>query len=1002
MITKQNINLPIAVSIDTKTDPFQLSLSNIESMVNGVFTKDKRLGKRNGYALLASLPTDSMASTLNTFKGNLTAIGNTLSSYSEAAGELVNKGYFQPVQLDVVPLVRSSYNQSSQDAAVAPNGLVCATFLDGDGNTKYQISDSVTGQSIVAPVTLPNSGVAAKVFVLGNYFIVTFLRSVSGTARLSYIAIPQNNLLSPTAPANLSSAVSSATTAAYDGYVSNNQLFIAWNASDGGGAIRATTLDLNLNQGSTSATTSVTADRLSLTVDSSGSTDVIWISYYTSSGTTLHVLALNQILVQILAPTLLDTKVVNQLTNTAINGVCTTLYQVTNSYSFDSGVRTDIIESNTMTIAGVAGTAGIVVRGQGLASRAFLVNSVIFFLATYSSDYQPTYFLINGSGKVVAKLAYSNGGGYITTKVLPNVTVSGSTVAISYLYKDLITSVNKQQGAPSVNGIYSQTGVNLATFDLAFRNLVTAEIGNNLHIAGGFLWAYDGINTVEHNYHLWPDLVEVGTATTGGNLTAQQYFYQVVYEWTDAQGNIHRSAPSIPITVTTTGTTSANTINISTLRITYKSLVRIVIYRWSTAQQNYYQVTSVSSATLNSTASDAVAYVDTQADSSIIGNQLIYTTGGVVENIAAPACSTISLFGTRLVLVDSEDKSLVWYSKPVIEATPVEMSDLFTVYVNPTTTGQGPVTCLEQMDDKLILFKENSPSYITGQGPDITGANNDFSEPVFINAPIGCTNQQSIVLTPEGLQFQSNKGIWLLQRSLGSRYIGDRVEGFNDATVVAASLIPDTNQVRMLLDTGTALMYDYYYDRWGTFSNVPAISNTIYNGLHTYLTSTGEVRQETPDLYTDVNHPVLMSITTGWVNLQGLQGYQRFYQLYLLATYLSPHTLSVGIAYDYNKSLQQNSVIHPNNFSGVYGSVDPSTGVPYYGTGQAFGGPGNKEQWRVFPFKQKCESFQVTIQENFDGSFGTVPGAGLTLSGINIVVGLKKGYRPIPASQSVG
>ena len=35
------------------------------------------------------------------------------------------------------------------------------------------------------------------------------------------------------------------------------------------------------------------------------------------------------------------------------------------------------------------------------------------------------------------------------------------------------------------------------------------------------------------------------------------YFYQVTYEWSDSQGNLFRSAPSIPISVTTTGTNVA-------------------------------------------------------------------------------------------------------------------------------------------------------------------------------------------------------------------------------------------------------------------------------------------------------------------------------------------------------------------------------------------------------------------------------------------------------------
>jgi hypothetical protein len=61
------------------------------------------------------------------------------------------------------------------------------------------------------------------------------------------------------------------------------------------------------------------------------------------------------------------------------------------------------------------------------------------------------------------------------------------------------------------------------------------------------------------------------------------------------------------------------------------------------------------------------------------------------------------------------------------------------------------------------------------------------------------------------------------------------------ATVLSALNIPSTNQVRFTLDTGITLMYDYFFGQWGTFVNVPALSSTVYQGLHTYINSLGQV-----------------------------------------------------------------------------------------------------------------------------------------------------------------
>lgn len=660
------------------------------------------------------------------------------------------------------------------------------------------------------------------------------------------------------------------------------------------------------------------------------------------------------------------------------------------------------------------GTPMVMLRSVGLATKAFILNTTKYVGVAYGvgtdllptpggGAFQPTYFLSDSVGNLVAKLAYTNGGGYAQSQVLPGVSLSGFTAKIGYLYKDLLTSVNKSQGVANVNGIYSQTGINLVSWTLNDSPMPSSEIGNNLHLGGGFVWMYDGTRPVEHNFHVYPEDIQVSTATGSGDLINQQYYYQVTYEWTDAQGNIHRSAPSAPVGQLTTTANSTNTLIIPTLRLTYKtgtSKVRIVVYRWSTTQENYYQITSITSPTLNDPTVDYVTIIDTKSDSDILGNQLIYTTGGVVENIAMPSVSATTLYKSRLVIIDAEDKNLLWYSKQVIQTVPVEPSDLFTQYIAPTAGAQGSTgvnTAISAMDDKLIIFKRNAIYYMTGTGPDNTGANNDFSEPTYITSTAGCTNAQSIVFMPQGLMFQSDKGIWLLGRDLSTSYIGAPVEQYNSAKVLSAINVPGTNQVRFTLDNDVTLMYDYYYGQWGTFVGVPAISSTLYTDLHTYVNTYGQVFQETPGKYTDGSNPVLMSFTTAWFALAGLQGFERAYFFYLLGTYLSPHKLSVSLAFDFDPSIVQTSTISPDNHNAAYGlEAGP------YGSGDPYGGVSNIEQWRIFLQQQKCQSFQVTIAETFDSSFETVPGAGLTLSGINLVVGIKKSYTTIKAARSVG
>ncbi len=477
---------------------------------------------------------------------------------------------------------------------------------------------------------------------------------------------------------------------------------------------------------------------------------------------------------------------------------------------------------------------------------------------------------------------------------------------------------------------------------------------------------YDGYTPVEHMFHVWPDSVEVAGISTVGHMTAQEYFWQWTYEWADNQGNVFRSAPSIPVSFTiltppatfvgnrtsgspiisaisstanlqagqaisgtgipantyilsvdsssqitmsanaSSGSTTSTTItpviltsvtcNVPMLRLTYKiaNPVKLVGYRWSTAQQEYFQTTSITLPQLNDPTTDSLAYVDTLADSSILGNNLIYTTGGVLENIAMPAVNALTLFDTRLWAIDAEDQNLLWTSKQVIENVPIETSDLLTTYVSPSTSAQGntgPMKCISPMDDKLIIFKRDAIYYLNGTGPDNTGANSQYSQPTFVTSTVGCSNQNSIVMTPNGLMFQSDKGIWLLGRDLGTSYIGAPVEDFNQFEVQSALNVPGTNQVRFTLSNDVTLMYDYYFNQWGTFHGIPAISSIIYQNLHTFMNSSGQIYQETPGLYLDGSSPVLMSFVTGWINPAGLQGYQRAYRAYLLGEYQTPHAM---------------------------------------------------------------------------------------------------------------
>ena len=101
-------------------------------------------------------------------------------------------------------------------------------------------------------------------------------------------------------------------------------------------------------------------------------------------------------------------------------------------------------------------------------------------------------------------------------------------------------------------------------------------------------------------------------------------------------------------------------------------------------------------------------------------------------------------------------------------------------------------------------------------------------------------------------------------------------------------------------------------------------------------------------------------------------------------------------SYDYSQSPSQVTLINPTNVTGNFGSD------ALYGITTPYGGQGSLEQWKVHLQRQTCSAFQITMNEIFNPFYGTASGSGLTLSGLNLIVGIKKGYKPNGLGVSVG
>lgn len=978
-LQKQIVPISFAQGLDTKTDDYQVVPTKLLTLENGILTTTRSVRKRFGYQLLGLNLVQGVG--LSPFQSELTMEdGTSLMSYSMGVNNWTNKGPVMNIDLNSYPVIRNTYQQTTPDSAYHSNGLEVYTWEDSRGTARYSVVDSATRQAILQDIDIGAGSTIPKPFALGQNLIIIFRQ----TDDLKYLAIPAANPTNVQGPFTLANSFNP-TDANYDAVLvpSQDKVYVAFNDSVAGGGISVVFLDHLLNL---STKRTVTGENASVCITTffDDVLDQIWVAYFNGTDEKYFVRAGTNTMTLVLGPTFLDDEAsVRNITGLATNGNAVIYYEVGGGATYNNN-----IVSNTASNVGVIGSASIFVRSVGLSAKAFYQDNVRYIPTAYSSNLQPTYFLLNQDNIVVGKWSPTSGGGLTVKSILPNSTFIGSTtILIAGLIKDLFTTVS--------GAIYTQTGV--ASYFFNFDNQDApqkVELSHNLHLSGGLLVMYDGFSTVEHSFNLFPENI-TGVVASGGSLSTGQYQYQVCYEWTDNQGQIHRSAPSIASTFTASSSDKI-TLTIPTLRLTQKKAptrtpVDIVIYRTEANGLVFYRITSITAPLFNDTTVDTVTYEDTAADSTIIGNPVLYTTGGVVENIALPAPALLTQYKDRAIGVPAENRLQWWYSKEVSEGQPVEFSDLFT---NQVDHRGGDIISVQQMDDKIIFLKKYNVMYVVGNGPTANGSQNDFTEAQIVSADGGCSDKNSVVLTPAGLMYKSLKGIYILDRSLGVTYIGDEVEAYNSSRVLAASLVPDTTQARFCLDSGITLMYDYYFRQWSVFTNLDGVDNAIFNKQYVYLTPTGDVLEETPNLYTDNGSFIRLKLITAWLSLAQLQGYQRVYGLNLLGHYKSEHKLRVRVGFDFNDAYIQEDYIPATTIFDLsaYGDLSP------YGSDSPYGGNFPLYMWEINMIQQKCTSLRVAIEDTQERPFG----GGMSLSGITCEVGTKGGLNRVAPNKSFG
>lgn len=972
MLEKFKAFVPVTEGMDTKSDDRFIVPGKVKLVENGVYRKKGRVDKRYGYTSFNKLDIDG-SSILDDAKGlykygdELLVEGDgKLYSRSSDVGRWVEKNTFIRTSLTSTQITRNQDEQVNLSSAHIGNLAVYAWEDSRDSTSvRYSVKDTAADTFIVFDQQLDASGERPIVVTTSTHFHVVYKNSTNIDVKTIAAATPGTLSSATNAATGLNS-----TTPSFDAYSVNDMVYIAFyeNSSNDIELYQFASNDFSTTNDTYQVQSNVTTTGpLSITSTEFSSTTYIHVGWYKDSDSKLHVAIVGEDLSVVAADnssTTTYSATPALLTGSQFRSTAHTV-QWFASPALSATIRSNSVTVIRMSTSAQAGTS-FTEEGFILVSDAFYISDDSFIAIANIPTEQATVYLVNvdsvnNNFNLITKMSQSETGTSSSTDRQSTVTVSGNT---AYFGFNKVGEYTVEDNRVVTTLGFSEASIN---FDPAIQ-ASSAYLNGNLYIAGGLLRNYDGVSATEHGFAYYPNLISAQQTAGSGSLPTAVLNYHATYEWLDNAGNLHRSAP------TTTGVSFDNdpaVTNVVVIKVTSQALTqkaqdrsppRLILWRES-GNGTYYK---------NNTSNDATAIPSAglqDNDANDTTAEILYTTGGIIENIQPPACDIVAAHQDRLFVAGLEDRNKIWYSKPLQKAVGIGFNDSFQMDIDPDG---GDITALVSMDNRLIIFQERAIRWISGEGPNALGVGS-FTPPQLVSNDIGAQNHQSAILTPLGVIFKSSKGVWLLSRGMELSYIGESIEDYNSNTVSSSVIIDDLNEVRMTTLEGQVLVYNYNQNKWSVFTGLGAVGGVVWQNQHTIVGSTGTVKQQSSSSYLDDSTFVQLKIKTGWIQTDEIAGLQRIYKVQGVGKYYTPHDLEIVISYNYDDSTTETHTASVTS--------DPKEYI-----------------FECRHRTQKCTAVQYTIQDA-EPTSGVGTGQGASFSGLKLQFGAKRSLSLQPSTR---
>ena len=1000
-LDKQNVPVVFGKMDAGKTDPKLIPAGGLVLVENMRPGRDGELEKRHGVTALPVSTSGGTAITVGTDLMSLTAhgdellmrSGNTIYSFAETNDRWYSKGTHIPASVQVKGCASGDV-RSFTSSSVYVGGLVVSAWfatstVSGATGVYYSVVDYVTGQ-ILVPATLVEAQAAAtisgtqdslnpKLAVVGTSAHIYWHVPTGSGGTSGYIRAARVQAATPTTLSAVSNIVTNAAMPTivpgaitarmhYDVISDGTYAYLVYGNDD------TTNAFLRTAKVSESFTVTPTGSTTLGVVANYGTICCGWLDYAGTNGNMYFVAAIAD----------------NPTLKIQLYSVSTSTMAITSVATLRTGTETAFVRHITgwhngttyeaywqvyrNSVPGASPTNQAVWKatdaGNGAAwwpnvqiyGHAFKAGSTYYLPLAYymqSSSYQGCYGIADTSKNAVAYVLPSEGGASYDD--------FGSASPATGFLRTGISRITLASPTKAVIGALRLVNVADVGFQPCYFDLDLAPslgpsmvAGDELYAPGGITKVYDGERLSEAGFFAFPE-VPVLTTAGGGACTAGVHAVRLVWSWRDSLGNLHRSAPSLAVnnTINAGGGGATITAYFQHLTVTGKTNVLCIAYMTTAGGSIYYRVPTASGY------ADVVPTLSTGgltisiADTDLALQQTLYTEGGVLDNDAAPPSTAGFVAKNRLWLLGLDDIHSVMFSKEMVKGEGVAFSLDQEVRADDS---YGGFTAGSALDDKVVLFKTHAIYALYGDGPDDTG-NGSFSVPQRLPMQVGTSVPKSVIEAPPGVFFFYDGMIYLISRGLDVVPIGLPVKDYTDsATISGAVTWPEEQEVRFYTTGGRTLVYNWINDLWTTFTGQAAVAATRWEDTMVYLSSAGVVHQEDETKYFDLTAtPINSLVKTGWINFEGLEGFQRLYTIQVLGEYKAAHNLKVSIWYDY-----------------ATGTASETW------TKAVSAGP---QRFEVKPSRQTCSAFQLQIED----TYAAASTEGFRLTGVSCIVGMKQG-----------